>query len=1412
MAPNISLRTLTGTFNGERNELRDTLLTESLVESLGEQPGSSILVLSLQTEGDIPEDGVEVVINSDIALTDYFANLGRTPLTYGAEVVEAVYDDEGVATGVRLLVNSPNALLSLPLENKDEVETDGIEQATFSLEAGSGYTVDADNGSSTVFFEDSLDDVPVVDAPEGGFPEVSLSVSENQLVESEGNTTTFTFNVDGDVPSDGILVYVNSPDNRGALGEFDVFNADISGGTTPFPNFAASGFYFKILEDGASITVPAFDETTNPEIEEGIVEGVQEFTFEVVNGPSYSVSDDAGEVSVTIADNPDSQIQVSYTVEPETLVEADTTVGVHNFSLSSPPPAEGITVRVTADGLEEFDATGIETTGISGDIEILESAPPQLQFTITEQSATINLPVAADGVDEGLETAVFTLESGDGYQVNPEASSGTFNLVDTVEQIPPATEELSEPNDILELAQATGLNQVNSEISITGEIDYSNSNRYENEDGTLTRVDASEDVDLYKVDLKAGDTIKIDADANQFEEGRKVDPWLRIFDASGAELASNDDGAAPNEIFESGFEPYIEFTAPENASYYVGVSIYENSEYDPLTPASGTGNSELDPNEYGTGQYTINLSLNNPDAFKPEATEIPASTGEGIPISLLAVSGVYNSDFENGNYDILLGGSLVETAPEDAAASLNIVLTTETEIPEGGVEVYINSNVVLTDYFGDVEDEEFGRDYAVPYGGSLGSKPFTRGGQFLDAVYNEDGEATGFKFLLEESYGVISLLPSNREEAETDGAETATFSLVESAGYTVTPANSSTVTFFDSLDDLVFPAVVPPEVSLELSTNELIESEGTELTLTLNLNQTPPGGGVQVYVSSGVSNFLSELDVFAADIEGGVVIPDGDVSGFYFQMFGETATITVPVFDSAALEAPEGIEQFDISLVPGQGYTVNSEQNGGTIIIKDTPDSLLQVSLTTEPEVLIESEATVANINLSLSAPPPEEGVTVTVNAPEILEFDLESLAVTGGEIIVPPVASDLFGFTLNLTEQDATVSFAVADDGEAEALEEVTFTVEEPTLEPTYQVNSEANSSTFTIADTPELAPVSTEEVNDTIDTAIATGLTASNATKSFAGEINQYFVEVDEDNELTVDASEDVDMYSFELQAGDTISVDVDSIPYEIEGIEETQRLDSELRLFDAEGNELDLVTGAAAPDEIFNANRDAYLEFTAEEAGTYYAGVAQLSNRTYDPFEAGTGSGRIFPDFGINIGEYDISFKLTSAPEPEPVPPVFGSLDADVIEVEGSNGLVFAGSSDDLIDASIGSEGGNRIYASSGDDTVILGMSDRIVGGEGDDKFFAMSGGDNIITGGEGADQFWIATAEIPGAANVITDFTSGEDVLGIAGLGIGFDDLSITQQDDNTLIAANNSELAILQGIATDSLIADNFAFG
>jgi hypothetical protein len=158
-----------------------------------------------------------------------------------------------------------------------------------------------------------------------------------------------------------------------------------------------------------------------------------------------------------------------------------------------------------------------------------------------------------------------------------------------------------------------------------------------------------------------------------------------------------------------------------------------------------------------------------------------------------------------------------------------------------------------------------------------------------------------------------------------------------------------------------------------------------------------------------------------------------------------------------------------------------------------------------------------------------------------------------------------------------------------------------------------------------------------------------------------------------------------------------------------------------------------------------------------------------------------------------------------------PIFGTNEEDIIEVKGSDQLIFAGDSDDLVDAAYGSQGGNRIYAGSGNDTLILGAGDRLFGGEGSDRFFATSGGDNTISGGKGTDQFWIASGEIPDVANTITDFTSGTDVLGIGGLGIGYNDLSITQDDTNTVIAANCENLAILPGVNATDLSVNDFVF-
>ena len=84
-----------------------------------------------------------------------------------------------------------------------------------------------------------------------------------------------------------------------------------------------------------------------------------------------------------------------------------------------------------------------------------------MNFTITEQNAQISLPVLNDGEIEGEETATFTIEAGEGYEVDEEANSGTFTIVDTVGEpfpgIKPVVSFSTEPELLIESQETVSL-------------------------------------------------------------------------------------------------------------------------------------------------------------------------------------------------------------------------------------------------------------------------------------------------------------------------------------------------------------------------------------------------------------------------------------------------------------------------------------------------------------------------------------------------------------------------------------------------------------------------------------------------------------------------------------------------------------------------------------------------------------------------------------------------------------------------------------------------------------------------------------------------------------------------------------------------------------------------------------------
>ncbi|HBJ35896.1 MAG TPA: hypothetical protein DDZ51_14335, partial [Planctomycetaceae bacterium] len=135
------------------------------------------------------------------------------------------------------------------------------------------------------------------------------------------------------------------------------------------------------------------------------------------------------------------------------------------------------------------------------------------------------------------------------------------------------------------------------------------------------------DVDLYKVDLNAGDRLVVDIDtlgigpatalrlfdangiAQSFITGGNVQRTVSIPGATPSHLNPGSTTAAPLPETANPRDGFIDFTATEKGTYYIGVSSLGNDEYDPLSLAgrkAGTG---------GTGNYTLGVEVYAPRDF-----------------------------------------------------------------------------------------------------------------------------------------------------------------------------------------------------------------------------------------------------------------------------------------------------------------------------------------------------------------------------------------------------------------------------------------------------------------------------------------------------------------------------------------------------------------------------------------------------------------------------------------------------------------------------------------------------------------------------------------------------------------------------------------------------------------------------
>lgn len=128
------------------------------------------------------------------------------------------------------------------------------------------------------------------------------------------------------------------------------------------------------------------------------------------------------------------------------------------------------------------------------------------------------------------------------------------------------------------------------------------------------------DVDLFRVSLEADTSYEFDIDARALENGSLLDSYLRVFDSLGRQLAFNDDA-------RGSLDSRLVYTAPQAGDYYLGVSAYGNTAYNPSFSGSGRAAPSF-------GEYTLTAeALSTPQPPAPPPTEPPVAPPSDPPVA-----------------------------------------------------------------------------------------------------------------------------------------------------------------------------------------------------------------------------------------------------------------------------------------------------------------------------------------------------------------------------------------------------------------------------------------------------------------------------------------------------------------------------------------------------------------------------------------------------------------------------------------------------------------------------------------------------------------------------------------------------------------------------------------------------------
>ncbi|MEQ1827559.1 MAG: DVUA0089 family protein, partial [Pirellula sp.] len=672
------------------------------------------------------------------------------------------------------------------------------------------------------------------------------------------------------------------------------------------------------------------------------------------------------------------------------------------------------------------------------------------------------------------------------------------------------------------------------------------------------------DVNLYRFTVTAGQVVDFDIDTS-LNGSSGLGSYLRLFDSSGVQLAFNNDAAAPGEN-SVGFDAYLRFTFQSAGTYFIGVSNFNNIQYDAVT-----GNGDTSGGANATGAYQLIVQA------------LPIDTNDSIAEATLL--GAVTSTPTVVNASILTDIDVnIVAFTITAGQSVDFDIDTTSNGP-GGLGSYIR----LFNSQGQVQ--AFNNDAAAPDENTIGFDAYLR-----------------FTFLVSGTYylGVSNFNNAQYDplsgNGDTPGGQHSigSYQLIIQSAPVVTSDLNDTISEAVSLGSIsVSPNTTSGSISPDIDVNMYKFTVTAGQVVDFDIDTTLNGAG-------GLGSYLRLFDSTGTQLafNNNAAAPGENTVGFdaYLRTtFQAAGTYYIGVSNS-------NNTQYDP--VAGNGDTPGGPNSTGAyqLIVQALPidnnDSIGEATLlgAISPTPTTVNSSIVTDIDVNM--------VAFTVSAGQVVDIDVDtSLNGAGGLqsfVRLFDVQGQVLAFNNdaaapgeNIIGFDAYLRYTFATSGTYYlGLSNFNNTQYDPMTG-----NGDTPGGQYSIGNYQlilQTAPVAVSDVDDSIAEAVSIGAISTIPAVIAA----------------SISPDTDVNMVRFVVTAGQIVDFDIDT------ALNGGSGLGSYLRLFDGQGAQLALNNDAAAPGEN-SIGLDAYLRFVFPNSGTFYIGVSNSNNTQYDPV---TGNGDV------------------------------------------------------------------------------------------------------------------------------------------------------------------------------------------